>query len=265
MRNCSCRISGFSRTISAQNAHQIYDARVVVLAYTAPYYLDATEISKLTAYYVLYSKVQPAIEASVRTLFGELRPQGRSPVSIEGTNYDLNTQVSPDPEQQIALELIEPAAPAGDVPLVARVRTAPILDRNGNPVPDGTQVRFVARDAASRQTLDTATELTASGVAQAELAIDQPGQILLVASSGDAGEGPPLTLTVRARPTPTFPPPTQTNAIRPTPTPAPTPTPTDTPPPTHTSTATPTVTPTDTPAPTATAYCWRRPRKPPRR
>ena len=49
---------------------------VVVLAYTAPYYLDATEISKLTAYYVFYGKTQPFIEASVRTLFGEVQPPG---------------------------------------------------------------------------------------------------------------------------------------------------------------------------------------------
>jgi beta-N-acetylhexosaminidase len=230
----------------AQNAHQIYDARVVVLAYTAPYYLDATEISKLTAYYVLYSKVQPAIEASVRTLFGELRPQGRSPVSIEGTNYDLNAQLSPDPGQQIALELIEPAVPAGDAPLAVRVRTAPIFDRNGNPVPDGTLVRFAIRDATSGQTHDTATGPTTSGIAEAELTLDQAGQILLVASSGDTGEGPPLALTVRARPTPTSPPPTQTKAVRPTTTPTLTPSSTPTP------TTQPTTQPTITLAPTPT-------------
>jgi beta-N-acetylhexosaminidase len=206
----------------AQNAQLIYDARVVVLAYTAPYYLDATEISKLTAYSVFYSVVQPSIEASVRTLFGEVRPQGRSPVSVEGTYYDLNLQLSPDPAQEIALQWAQPAAPRGEVPLVVRVRTGPILDRNGNPVPDGTLVRFVARDGESGQILDTATGLTATGggdagaaVAEAELSIERPGQVVLVASSGDAGEGPPLTFVARARPTPTPPPPTPTGEVRP--------------------------------------------------
>jgi beta-N-acetylhexosaminidase len=206
----------------AQNAQLIYDARVVVLAYTAPYYLDATEISKLTAYSVFYSVVQPSIEASVRTLFGEVRPQGRSPVSVEGTYYDLNLQLSPDPAQEIALQWAQPAAPRGEVPLVVRVRTGPILDRNGNPVPDGTLVRFVARDGESGQILDTATGPTATGggdagaaVAEAELSIERPGQVVLVASSGDAGEGPPLTFVARARPTPTPPPPTPTGEVRP--------------------------------------------------
>ena len=59
---CSIPILGYPdsdalQLFLAQNAQLIYDARVVVLAYTAPYYLDATEISKLTAYYVFYSKV----------------------------------------------------------------------------------------------------------------------------------------------------------------------------------------------------------------
>ncbi len=103
----------------------------------------------------------------MRTLFGEVRPQGRSPVSVEGTNYDLSTQLSPDPAQQIALSPVRPAPaergmPSGTVPLVVRVRTAPIRDRNGNPVPDGTLVRFVARDSASGQTLDTTSGVTAS-------------------------------------------------------------------------------------------------------
>jgi beta-N-acetylhexosaminidase len=244
----------------AQNAQLIYDARVVVLAYTAPYYLDATEISKLTAYSVFYSVAQPSIEASVRTLFGEVRPQGRSPVSVEGTYYDLNLQLSPDPAQEIALEWAQPAAPQGEVPLLVRVRTGPILDRNGNPVPDGTLVRFVARDGESGQILDTATGLTATGVltggvptgdvptdaavAEAELSIDRPGQVVIVASSGDAGEGQPLTFVARARPTPTPPPPTPTGEPRPTATIAPTASPGPT--------ATPTTQPTATVAPTPT-------------
>jgi beta-N-acetylhexosaminidase len=244
----------------AQNAHQIYNANVVVLAHTAPYYLDTTEISKLTAYYVFYGKTSPAIEASVRTLFGEVRPRGRSPVSIEGTSYDLSTQLAPDPSQQIALELIQPETPAADVPVSVQVRTRSIHDRNGNPVPDGTQVRFVAREDPSGQIIDTAITPTEGGVAGAELSIDRPGRILLVASSGDAGDGRPLVFAATRPPTPTPLPstPTRTPTTTVPPTAVPTSEPTAIPTPSPTATIVPSPQPTRTPLPplTATLDTW---------
>ena len=229
----------------AQNAQRIYDANVVVLSYSAPYYLDVTEISKLTAYYVLYSKTQPFIEASVRTLFGEVRPQGKSPVSIEGTYYDLGTQLSPDPNQRIALTLLQPEDPSALVPATVEVRTGVIRDHNGHPVPDGTQVRFVAYEGVWRpgsepgQMLDTVLGSTSGGMAQAKLTLVRAGTVSIVASSGDALNGQPLTFEVLPVPTPT--------PVPPTPTP-----PTATPSPTATPTATPTRVPTDTPRPTFT-------------
>ena len=51
--------------------------KVVVLAYNSPYYLDTTEISKLTAYYGIYSKIPAFVEMSVRALFQELAPAPR--------------------------------------------------------------------------------------------------------------------------------------------------------------------------------------------
>ncbi len=51
--------------------------RVIVFALSAPYYLDATNISKLTAYYALYSKTSPFIDAAAYLLFGELRRDRR--------------------------------------------------------------------------------------------------------------------------------------------------------------------------------------------
>ena len=53
-----------------------YDARLVVMAFNAPYYLDTTEISKLSLYLGAYSKVEPFVEAAVRAVFGELVPSG---------------------------------------------------------------------------------------------------------------------------------------------------------------------------------------------
>ncbi|MBN1642507.1 MAG: hypothetical protein JXA09_14825 [Anaerolineae bacterium] len=228
----------------AQNAQQIYDANVIVLAYTAPYYLDATEISKLAAYYVFYGKTAPCIEASVRTLFGEIRPEGRSPVDIEGTNYDLRTQLAPDPAQQIGLIAVDPLPQPAYAPLTVRVRTAPIVDRNGHPVPDGTRVELVARDATTAQILDTALGLTAGGVAEAEVTIAQPAQVRVAASSGEAGEGPPLSFAVLALPTPTVAPTIAT------PTPSPTPSSTPTASPTPTLAPSPVSTPSPAPSPT---------------
>ena len=46
------------------------------LAFNAPYYLDTTEVTKLTAYYGVYSKTQPHIEAAVRAIFGEITSTG---------------------------------------------------------------------------------------------------------------------------------------------------------------------------------------------
>jgi len=236
-----------------QNAHQIYNANVAVLAYTTPYYLDATEISKLTAYYVFYSKTQPFIEASVRTLFGEVRPQGKSPVSIEGTYYDLNTQLAPDPAQQIALLLSQPVEPSAFIPIILRVHTSLIRDRNGNPVPDGTKVRFVARDSESAQIVDATMGLTLNGVAEAELSVDRAGRVLLVASSGDTGEGPPLAFEALQEPTPTPPPATRPPTRTPTSTATPAPTPAAVPSATPMPTLTFSPTTTPTPEPSALA------------
>jgi beta-N-acetylhexosaminidase len=226
----------------AQNAQQIYDARVVVLAYTAPYYLDSTEISKLTGYYVFYSKTEPFIETSVRALFSEIRPEGSSPVSIEGTSYDLSAQLAPDPAQKIELTLLEPEGTATTAPLTLHVRTNLIRDRNGNPVADDTPVSFVARDAATDQILDTVTSLTAGGLAEARLSILRPTRVRIAAYSGDASSGSPLTFEALAEPTPTSAPltPARTPGATITPSPAPsvTPLPSSTPLP-STPTATP--------------------------
>jgi beta-N-acetylhexosaminidase len=211
----------------AQNAQQIYNARVVVLAYTAPYYLDSTEISKLTGYYVFYSKTQPFIDTSVRVLFDEIRPEGHSPVSIEGTSYDLKTQLAPDPAQKIDLTRLEPEGAAAAAPLSLYVRTSLIRDRNGNPVPDDTPASFIARDAVTGQILDTATALTIGGMAEARLSILRPARVLVAAYSGDAASGSPLTFEALAEPTPTSASLTPAPVQGATTTPSPTPTRTD--------------------------------------
>jgi beta-N-acetylhexosaminidase len=208
----------------AQNEQQIYDARLVLLAYTAPYYLDTTEISKLTAYYVFYGKTAPFIETSVRVMFGEVRPEGSSPVRIEGTSYDLTAQLAPDPAQEIELTRLAPEDEAAYAPLTLHVQTSVIRDRNGHPVPDGTPVSLVARDAASDQILDSVTSLTVAGVAEAKLSILRPARVLVTAMNGEGESGPPYRFEALAIPTPTRAPASPTPERPATATPSPTPT-----------------------------------------
>ena len=123
---------------------------VVVLAYEAPYYLDTTEVSKLTAYYGIYGRVGPFIDTSVRALFQEFALTGKSPVTVEGVGYDLSQQLSPDHEQVISVIWADQPIPVeGTPPPVEldvgdplQVRTSVIVDYNGNPVADGTPVTF---------------------------------------------------------------------------------------------------------------------------
>ncbi|MEX1019661.1 MAG: glycoside hydrolase family 3 N-terminal domain-containing protein, partial [Litorilinea sp.] len=58
---------------------------LVVFALHAPYFLDATELSKLHAYYGVYSKTQPFLENAVRGFFRSYTPGGAPPVSVAGT------------------------------------------------------------------------------------------------------------------------------------------------------------------------------------
>lgn len=164
--------------------------RVIVFAFTAPYYLDATDISKLTAYYALYSKADPFVDVAAYLLFGELRPTGAPPVSVPGINYSLSQVLLPDPAQTIPLAFdLNPTAPitatvtpepspppefqVGDlIPL----RTGVILDHNRHPVADGTPVDFYFNLAGETTTIRQ-TELTRSGVARTTFTATAPGTI----------------------------------------------------------------------------------------
>jgi len=157
------------------------EKKVVVLAYNAPYYLDSTEISKLTAYYGIYSKMQPYIEASARALFGEFQPQGAPPVSVEGINYKLMVQMEPDPEQVIELMLPDFPEEAGEhvikVGDTIRVRTGVILDRNGHPVPDGTPVEFRFFYPAESVESPPHRVTTINGVAETTISLERTGKL----------------------------------------------------------------------------------------
>ncbi len=83
----------------------IQGKRIIVFAFNAPYFLDATDISKLTAYYGIYNRTPQALEVAARLLFQEILPEGSLPVSVPEVAYDLNTVTFPDPNQVIPLYL----------------------------------------------------------------------------------------------------------------------------------------------------------------
>jgi beta-N-acetylhexosaminidase len=251
------------RRFLAERADTLRDPRLIVLAYDAPYHLDATEISKLTAYFVAFSRTEPSIEASVRALFGEFAPVGASPVSVTGINYDLLEQISPDPEQTITLDyhVVEPVEedqptpeptpegqPTPEPPKIEvgdelRFRTSVILDHNGHPVPGGTPVQFFF--SYPQEGLEQSiTAVTQEGIAESTLALDRTGQldisiqadpvprtVLLQITIQEGGE----TIIERITPTP-----------RPTPVVVPTPTDTPEPEPVIEETPEPTITPEET-------------------
>jgi beta-N-acetylhexosaminidase len=231
----------------AERAGALQGPELVVLAYDAPYYLDATEIGKLSAYYAAYSRVEPFIETSVRMLFGEFAPAGDSPISVSGINYDLLSRTVPDPDQSIAVyyEVSKPTEeveatldPAEVTPDVSpsppdsestpepqleqgdelRLYTDQILDRNGHIVPDGTPIQFIF--TYSEEGLEhSETVATRGGVAETAVTLNRTGQLDISVQADPAPRVVALQVTIReGRP-----------ATVVTPTPPPTPEPTSTP------------------------------------
>ena len=188
------------------------DKRIVVFAFNAPYFLDATDISKLTAYYCLYSKSAPFVEVAARLLFRELSPAGSLPVSVAGIGYDLFTATTPDPNQVIGLSIDLSPIPASTtlatpettptpsfrVGDTVTVRTSIILDHNGHPVPDGTGVRFNILLSGEGGVVQQIDAVTLQGLAGASFSIDRPGLLEIRAESDPALTSVVLQLNVSA-------------------------------------------------------------------
>jgi beta-N-acetylhexosaminidase len=222
---------------------------VVVMAFGAPYYLDTTEVSKLAAYYGVYDKTQPFVEAAVRALFFEYAPTGRPPVTVKGVGYELASILAPDPDQQISVDRADEPAQGGTPGPIKleegdslQVRTGVIVDHNGNPVPDGTPVTFQARYLPELLEMRYETT-TVDGVAEVTITLEMAGEIEIRATSEPATSSRPLFVIMGET----------TVFLTPTPTETPSPTPTLTPSPTPTLTPSPTPRPSATPSPTPPA------------
>ncbi len=227
------------RDFLAQRADALRDKRVVALAFGAPYYLDATEISKLTAYFAAYSRTPAFLEAAMRVLFGEAPPAGALPVSITALNYSLLLQTSPDPNQVIPLTAADVVtrSQATPGPLELKVgnslqlRAGPIYDRNGHVVPDGTPVQFVLAYPVERVEQQQAPVSTRDGVAEMTVVIERKGQLEIRAIAEPAQSSYVIKVNIGDDAS-------SIETIRPTPMPTPTPEPTATPTPEPTSTPT---------------------------
>lgn len=208
--------------------------RLIVFALNAPYFLDATNISKLTAYYGIYTKISSALDSAARLLFRELTPTGVLPVSVPGIGYDLITVTSPDPDQIIPLLLDQPEeqvsslvgtpvpqpTPEFRMGNTIPVRTGVILDHNGHPVPDSTPVQFiVAVDGVVNAYPQI--ETTVSGVARTNIQVISPGIIEIRVESEPAKQSEVLRFDIPSDNEPEV---TPSATSEPTETPSPTPT-----------------------------------------
>jgi beta-N-acetylhexosaminidase len=224
-----------------QLSDSLRNKKIVVLVYNAPYYLDTTEISKLTAYYGIYSKVPAFIEASVRALFREFTLQGAPPVTVQGINYDLILQMEPDPEQVIEIvpvnALLEgtpteetPGSIGVKVGDTLELRTSVIKDRNGHPVPDGTPVVFRFFYPAETLELPRLETITVNGIAEAAIKLERTGQLEITAASSPALKSITLIVAIEGDEPATIATVVPTATATPTFTPTPTSTPTSVPP-----------------------------------
>jgi len=173
----------------------VRNKNLVGIAYNVPYHLDSTEISKLSAYFAMYGKTQASIDAGYRALFGDIAPKGHSPVSIAGAFYNLSDAVQPDPGQPLSIAVYgQDPGHVRDERTIGLV-AGPVLDRNGNPVPDGLVVSFTLARGGSAAPAATATARTVDGLAAAQLATSGPGAYVASAAAG-AIQATPLELTV---------------------------------------------------------------------
>ncbi len=181
----------------SERPNLVRDKKVILFSFTAPYYLDATDITKLTVYYALYSKQPAFVEVAARLLFQEISLQGASPVSIPALQYEIGKVTQPDPAQIIPLSLDQTteATPTAnpslteviptqtEIPLykigdTIAVQAGPILDHNQHLVPDGTPVRFtMAMLNEEKGILKQEDTTTVKGIAHASFSINSPGKV----------------------------------------------------------------------------------------
>ncbi len=184
-----------------QRSDRLPGSKLVVLALNEPYFFDSTEIGKMTAFLGVYSKTQPFLEAAVRALFRAQTVTGAPPVSVPGTRFsNLVERLEPDPNQRIGLtvlnegivieqaedneqELIQTDLKLGDS---LELQAGPILDHNGNTVPDGTPVNFRLIYEGEELAIQSNPVPTRGGLARKSVLLERTGTLLIAVNSVEA-------------------------------------------------------------------------------
>jgi beta-N-acetylhexosaminidase len=175
--------------------------KLVVFAMDVPYILDATDISKVDAFYALYDSSEPFVDIAAKLLFLEATARGSSPVSIQGIGYELIDVTAPDPDQilqlHIALEEGEQPDQGFTVGDLITIETSIIQDANGHRVPDRTPVDFVINQQEDGNPSQIINAVTVDGLASIQLALERTGLIEVTAQSGTARLSETLQLNVQ--------------------------------------------------------------------
>lgn len=175
--------------------------KVAAFAYNSPYHLDAGELRNVDLFVAAYTKIEPALRASLNVLFQDPTVfqdgggSGELPVDYIYGDYvlsDLSARVRADPSQslQIATDPAEPVA--GQEFAVAL--TQPLLALNGHRVPNGAKVDFAFElpDGSTQK----ASAQTADGLARVTFTVPQPGKVRLTVKSDDLSWSPSDPLVV---------------------------------------------------------------------
>lgn len=238
-------VSQAMRRFLSERPDLVRNKKLVAFSFNAPYYLDSTDISKLTAYYALYSKIPAFVDVAVRVLFQEMPAVGTLPVSVPGISYDLSKATMPNTSQVIplTLDLPEPALAPNtltsatitptQIPLFnvgdnLPIKAGAILDQNGKQVPDGTVARFIFTLGDEKSIVQQVETVTTKGIARTGFRIQNPGLLEVRVTSEQAITSQILRLDVSGSGG------AQVTAIAPTPIPSETVEPTPTTPPTIT-------------------------------
>jgi len=228
--------------VLSERPELLMNKKVLVFAFREPYYLDSTEIAKVSAFYALLGNSQPFVDAAARILMQELSPRGALPVSLAAVSYNLKDQTAADSRQVIPVNLVIPNRPnitpvavtqsavteEAPQPLfrtgeLVKIQAGPLFDLNANQVPDGTQVDFNVMLAPENFIISQITGYTRGGLATVEYRIDREGIFEITASSGKAISSNTLVLNTEGGLAQVIMP-TATPTLQPTVTPMPTPT-----------------------------------------
>jgi beta-N-acetylhexosaminidase len=192
-----------------ERSDQLANKHVIVFALNAPYFLDATEISKLTAYFGVYSKTQPFLESAVRALFRSYPPIGAPPVDVPGTRFGaLVERLKSDPSRPLELHIMlgdQEVTPSGadesqrklNVGDTIRLSVGPVLDYNGKSVHDDTLVNFQVKYQSDPAPLTLDPVATHNGFAIRDIMLERAGGLLLAASSDAASTSKPILLNIQ--------------------------------------------------------------------